>query len=116
MGHERDGIGEKTVYVKDREEVLLTLKKGRDREGSGVWTEIDIKAPKESVVYQVHITKQQKEKNRQRLQASAMLRTERIDGYYREELAEKYPEEENFTSGSRQFLSDIWIFRKGQES
>ena len=88
------GIGEKTVYVKDREEVLLTLKKGRDREGSGVWTEIDIKAPKESVVYQVHITKQQKEKNHQRLQASAMLRTERIDGYYREELAEKYPEEE----------------------
>ncbi len=88
------GSGEKTVHVKDREEVLLTLRKGRNREGLGVWTDIDIKAPKESMLYQVHLTKQQKEKNRQRLQASAALRTERIDRYYREDLAAKYPEEE----------------------
>lgn len=110
------GSGEKIVHVKDREEVLLTLRKGRDREGLSVWTEIDIKAPKESVLNQVHLTKQQKERNRQRLQASAVLRTERIDGYYREELAGKYPEEKNILRLAAGNFCQIYEFLQKDEN
>ncbi len=102
--------GEKIVCVKDREEVLLVLRKTGDRKGLGKWTDIDIKAPKESVLYQVHLTKQQKAKNRQRLQASANLREKRIDGYYREELAGKYPEEEKILRLAAGNFSQIYEF------
>ena len=87
------GIGEKVIHIKDKEEVLLTLRHETNQKNSGIWTDIDLKAPKESEVYPVHLTKQQRIKNRERIHIAAALRTERVDGYFREELAEKYPGE-----------------------
>lgn len=87
------GIGEKMIHMKNKEEALLTLGNGTNQKELGVWIDIDIKAPKEAAVYPGHLTKQQRVKNRDRIQASAVLRAERIGGYYKGELAEKYPGE-----------------------
>lgn len=88
--------GEKTaealIDTRQQDKVLLTLTEEQGR--TGVWTDIDIKAPEEQIPGRTVPTREQKARNRQRIQAAAVLRAERIRSYYREELAEKYPKEQ----------------------
>lgn len=52
-----------------------------------------IKAPKDAPIHPVSLTRLQKEKNRRRLKEAERLREQRINGYFQEDLAEKYPDE-----------------------
>lgn len=85
--------GGRFVDVKGGAEVLITISEENIGEKCGVWSDIDFRAPKESTAHSVPLTKRQRLENRERLRLAARLRAERIDGYYREELAGKYPEE-----------------------
>lgn len=87
-------IGEIFVYIGKQDDVRLILREEKNQAASGTWMDVDFKAPKESgCVCPVHLTRRQKEENHERIRAAAVMRAERIDKYYKEEAAERYPEE-----------------------
>ncbi len=91
-------MGEKTaealIDTRQQDKVLLTLTE--EQAPAGVWRDIDIKAPEEQNLCKVTITREQKNQNRRRMQEAAALRAGRIRSYYKAELAEKYPEGQEF--------------------
>lgn len=100
---------EMLVNTKEQKEVILTLKKRKPAK-LGIWSDMDIKAPEESVVHTVYLTKEQKQKNRKRVLEAARLRTKRIDGYYDKRLAEKHPDEEEIFRMAGENFSQLYQF------
>lgn len=83
-----------------------------DQEGVGTpqWSDIDFHAPKETILPSSDVLTRPKAKNRERLHRAAMLRTERIQGYYQEELAEKYPKEQEILRLAAGNFSQLYQF------
>ncbi|MCI9173408.1 MAG: transglutaminase domain-containing protein [Lachnospiraceae bacterium] len=65
-----------------------------DAAGESVpWSEMDFRAPEETIL-QSGVPNKQREKNRERIRQAALLRSERTAGFYQEGLAEKYQREQ----------------------
>ena len=89
----KDGrIGESLVNTAEVCEALLTLEKEPGQQRTEKWKHMDLNAPKEAAVTTAHVTKARREENRRRVQASAELREKRIEGFFKEDLASKYPD------------------------
>ncbi len=69
-----------------------------------------IKAPKDAPIHPVSLTRLQKEKNRRRLKEAERLREQRINGYFQEDLAEKYPDEREILRFSAGNFMEIYNF------
>lgn len=111
-------IGETLIHTKDVSEVSLTLEEPQygladgesGRQGVGGWAMIDMKAPEEAPVCASHVTREQKEKTRQRVAASAKMRETRIAGFFQEELAQKYPKEQEILRLAAGNFGQVYAF------
>ncbi len=108
-------IGETLAHTEDEREVYLTLKEesqyiSKVRQGKPSWNGMDIQAPKEGRACASHMTKEQKAKNRERVQTSMEMRKNRIKGYFQEELAEKYKRERELLLLSAGNFGQIYEF------
>ncbi len=87
------------------------------------WSDMDIEAPKEAPGHALRVKEskeasngavqnpgERKAGNRERLLASSRMRMKRIEGYYREELAERYPEEKEILRFSAGNFDQIYEF------
>lgn len=108
-------FGEMIVDTKEKKEVALILKEREEKE-VGAWIDFDLKAPKESMIHTVSLTKEQKEKNRKRMKEAARLRAKRLDGYYEKALAEKYPQEERILRLAGGNFRQLYQFLQGKNN
>lgn len=111
-----DGFCERLVNVKNEEQVSLTLlPESEFPRVSGGWESFFVEAPADYPMHPGRLTREQKEKNRKRLQEAARMREERIQSYYREDAAKKYPEEEEMLRFAAGNFDEIYGFLSKDE-
>ncbi|HWT73319.1 MAG TPA: transglutaminase domain-containing protein [Mobilitalea sp.] len=74
------------------------------------WLEYTIKAPEESLLHPVNITEEQKEINKQRLAECDRLRNEKLEDYYKEELANQQEAAKEILKAAGSNFHDIFEF------
>lgn len=94
----------------DSDRTVLVLKKEEQKSGKDVWIDADVKAPKDYPVNPVKVTKEQKEKNKERLLAASRMRESRIAGYFNGKEASRYPEEAEILRSSAGNFDEIYGF------
>ena len=107
----KDGLFcEAWISTEDRNGSVLVLQKEGGRSGTDVWTDADVKAPKDYPMNPVTLTREQKERNRKRIQEANQMRESRIAGYFKEEKASVYPEETEILRLSAGNFDEIYKF------
>lgn len=91
-------------------EGTLVLKREGEKSGKDVWVDADVRAPKDYPMNPVALTKEQKERNRKRINEANQMRENRIAGYFREEEASLYPEETEILRLSAGNFDEIYKF------
>lgn len=81
-----------------------------------LWKEYSLQAPDDFPVHSAVLTREQKQKNRERLKLCKVLREERIRGEYREELANNYPCEAEILRAAAGNFQEIYLFLSQDES
>lgn len=84
---------EVNVRLLDETELYMDCT-GECAKKEGCWRDFDLKAPEDAPMHPVRLTKEMKDIGRRKLREAGNLRRERIQGYYQEEAAKKYPEEQ----------------------
>lgn len=107
----KDGMWiEAWTSIKDTDRLVLVF----DKEGGvcqkDIWLDADVQAPKDYPMHPVTLTKEQKEKNRKRVQKSGEMRESRINAYYKEEKALFYPEAAEILKQSAGNFNEIFQF------
>lgn len=112
-------ICEASVNIRDTSDVAIVLmeeaawRAGADRR---VWTDIDAEAPTEGPLRSMVLTGEQRERNRRKRKEAEILRKRRIEGYYREEAAEGYPQEKEMLREAAGNFEEIFHFLKADEN
>lgn len=109
---------EAVCSVKNTDHAILILREsvGQQRVPLDRWEAIELQAPKDHPMHPVTLTGEQKEINRARLRACARLRKLRIDGAYKEELAGRYPEEQEILRAAAGNFDEIYEFLSRDEN
>ncbi|WP_143319247.1 transglutaminase-like domain-containing protein [Clostridium sp. HBUAS56010] len=81
-----------------------------------IWIPADVTAPKDYPMHPVTLTKEQKDRNRNRIQTSNEMRESRIHSYYKEAEALYYPEAEEMLKLSAGNFEEIMSFLKKDEN
>lgn len=114
LGRKGKRLGEAACNVRDTRILRLVLKelpKQPSQESlKEVWQDEDVEAPREAPLHRVTLTREQKEKNQRRTKHANRLRNERIQGYYREELASQYPEQAEILREAGGNFEEIYRF------
>ena len=95
---------------------VLVLKKDEKQWGEDVWVDVDVIAPKDYPMNPVNLTKEQKDRNRIRIQEASQMRESRIAGYFKEEAASEYPEETEILRLSAGNFDEIYKFLSRDQS
>lgn len=84
---------ETDLNIRDHGEIVLKLRPEAEfsRESEN-WEAFYVEAPADYPMNPGKLTREQKEKNRKRIRECAKIRESRINGYYLEEKAKKYPD------------------------
>ena len=114
LGRKGNRLGEAVCNVRDTRILRLMLKelpKQPSQESlKDVWQDEDVEAPREAPLHRVTLTREQKEKNQRRTKHANRLRNQRIQGYYREELASQYPEQAEILRETGGNFEEIYRF------
>ncbi len=102
--------------VGNRDKVCLKLTKDPVWGAMDTWIDVDLEAPGDRPVHKAALTKEQKEQNRTRLKECDRLREARIQGYYKEELARQYPDQEGLLRKAAGNFDEIYNFLKKDEN
>lgn len=103
------------VDTREQTEAALTLKETEPTE-TGRWFDMEFQAPEENLAPSPSLTREQKERNRKRLQKAAALRARRIDGYYHKALAENYPDLEEIFGMAGENIDQLYQFLERDSS
>ncbi|MEY8352379.1 transglutaminase domain-containing protein [Lachnospiraceae bacterium 54-53] len=98
------------ISVKDSQRTVLVLRKEEQDPGEEVWKEADVRAPKDYPMNPVKLTREQKERNRERILKAGRIRESRIAGYFDEKKASQYPEEAEILRLSAGNFDEIFGF------
>ncbi len=98
------------ISPENGDSAVLVLNKESQAAGKEVWTDVDVRAPKDYPMNPVKLTKEQKEKNRKRVQEANQLRESRIAAYFKEKEASAYPGEEEILRLSAGNFNEIYKF------
>ena len=101
---------EATVNTAEQAKVTLALKEEWFAENQEEWVDIDIEAPGDAPVHRGVLTKEQKDLNRKKLSRAGKLRQGRIESYFIEGAAEKYPEEKELLRLAAGNFDEIYQF------
>ncbi|MFR3727217.1 transglutaminase-like domain-containing protein [Lacrimispora sp.] len=96
--------------VKDTDRLVLVFDKKAAICQKDIWLDADVEAPGDYPMHPVTLTKEQKEKNKKRLQKSAEMREGRINACYKEEKALLYPEAVGMLKQSAGNFDEIFQF------
>ncbi len=96
------------ITPEDEDGTVMVLKKEEDK--FGIWVDADVRAPKDYPVNPVKLTKEQKERNRERIQEANQMREGRIAGYFKAEEASSYPDETEILRLSAGNFDEIYKF------
>jgi hypothetical protein len=88
--HVRAGKGklscEAWISPEDEDHAVLYLRNENGESLKEVWVDKDVRAPKDYPMHAFKLTKEQKERNRDRISKANQMRESRIAGYFREEV------------------------------
>ncbi|PJJ27899.1 transglutaminase-like domain-containing protein [Lacrimispora celerecrescens] len=98
------------ISPEDEDGTVLVLKKEEEKSGLNAWVDVDVRAPKDYPVNPVKLTKEQKERNRERIQEANQMREGRIAGYFMAEEASSYPDETEILRLSAGNFDEIYKF------
>lgn len=98
------------ISPEDEDGTVLVLKKEEEKQVINAWVDADIRAPKDYPVNPVKLTKEQKERNRKRIQEANQMREGRIAGYFKEEEASLYSDETEILRLSAGNFDEIYNF------
>ncbi|MDR7812664.1 transglutaminase-like domain-containing protein [Lacrimispora sp.] len=98
------------ISPEDEDGTVLVLKKEAEKSGINAWVDADVRAPKDYPVNPVKLTKEQKERNRKRIQEANQMREGRIAGYFKEGEASSYPDETEILRLSAGNFDEIYNF------
>ncbi len=98
------------ISPEDEDGTVLVLKKEEEKSGINAWVDADVRAPKDYPVNPVKLTKEQKERNRKRIQEANQMREVRIAGYFKEEEASSYSDESEILRLSAGNFDEIYNF------
>lgn len=104
------------VNTGEEDHIVITLKENGFAADMGKWMDMDMEAPADYPMNPAALTREQKETNRRKLREAGRLRSERIEGYYREEAAEKYPEEKELLRFAAGNFDEIYCFLDKDEN
>ncbi len=97
-------------------EIIQNRKLFGDAAGEAVpWSKIDFRAPEETVL-QPEFSNKQRKKNRERIRQAVLLRSKRTEGFYQEELAEKYRQEQEILRYAAGNFSQLYQFLERDKS
>ena len=94
----------------DRAEILLDTDIAGMDWLTDIWTPEEVKAPEDYPVNPGTVTSEQKQKKREKLAAANRLREDRIQAFYNEEKAEKYPEEKELLQLAAGNFEELYRF------
>ena len=73
------------ISPENGDHTVLVLKNESQKRTNEIWVDTDVRAPKDYPMHPVTLTKEQKERNRERIQKANQMRESRISGYLKEE-------------------------------
>ena len=103
-------FGEALVSAADQVEILLDTDIAATDWLTDIWMPEEVKAPEDYPVNPGTVTSEQKQKKREKLAAANRLREERIQAFYNEEKAEKYPEEKELLQLAAGNFEELYRF------
>ncbi|ADL04824.1 transglutaminase-like domain-containing protein [Lacrimispora saccharolytica] len=107
----KDGLScEAWISPEDGVGTVLILTGEREKLKKDVWKDTDVRAPKDYPMNPVILTKEQKERNRKRIHEANQMRENRINGYFKKEVASQYPEEAEILRLSAGNFAEIYKF------
>lgn len=96
--------------------VAVILREDSITEKTEQWTDMDMEAPEDYPMHPAVLTREQKETNRRKIRRAGILRKERIESYYREAEAQKYPEEKEMLHLAAGNFDEIYCFLDRDEN
>lgn len=73
------------ISIEDEDRTVLYLRDENRKSSQEVWIDTDVRAPKDYPIHTFKLTREQKERNRDRINKANQVREERIAGYFRED-------------------------------
>lgn len=74
------------ISAEDGDHTVLVLRNENQKPMQDVWVDTDVRAPKDYPMHPFRLTKEQKERNRDRIHKANQVRESRIAGYFKEEV------------------------------
>ncbi len=106
----KDGTaGEAWVSVGNTDQAVLKLE-NISGEAAEAWKDVDVEAPGDYPMHPAGPTREQKERNRQKVKEANRKREERIRGYYDEARAAKYPGEREILGLAAGNFEEVYAF------
>ncbi|XCP85802.1 transglutaminase domain-containing protein [Roseburia hominis] len=101
---------EVTVNTRVQESAAVVIREDWFAEGQGEWTQLDLEAPEDSPIHRTLMSKEQKDRSLRKLCRANEIRSGRIEGYYVEEKAARYPEEKEILHAAAGNFDEIYSF------
>lgn len=107
---------EAMMRVEDEDSLELVLKEEAVPEADDTWQTLEIRAPKEVPVRNVVVTKEQKERNAERMTEAERLRKARFAACFDEKKAAEYPEAEEIFRRAGENFGEVYAFLSKDEN
>lgn len=107
---------EAMMRVEDEDSLELVLKEEAVPAADNTWQTLEIRAPKEVPVRNVVVTKEQKERNAERMAEAERLRKARFAACFDEKKAAEYPEAEEIFRRAGENFGEVYAFLSKDEN